>query len=107
MDLTKSYPRSVSEKLFGVVQLPRAIDKGKAAAAGTLGEYNYDCPMDQAVFDFLGMNGDDLLNVIKNAKDDAEIEAYAKQFIDKKSADEIENWNADWLTRKPTGESME
>ncbi|HKU68661.1 MAG TPA: DUF5069 domain-containing protein [Candidatus Baltobacteraceae bacterium] len=107
MDLTKNYPRSVHERLFGVVQLPRTIDKGKASAHGNLGEYDYGCPMDRAVFAFLGMNGDELLEVIKNAKSDAEIEAYAKGFIDKKSAGEIERWNSEWVSHKPEGRSLE
>jgi hypothetical protein len=50
MDLTETYPRSVHDKWLGLVQLGRALDKGKAKANGTLGEYNYDCPMDNAVF---------------------------------------------------------
>lgn len=107
MDLTKTYPRSVHEKMLGIVQLPRTIDKGKAKAYGNTGEYNYDCPMDKALFDFLGVNGDELLEVIKNAKSDAEIEAYCKQFVDRKSPDEIERWNHEWVTHKPEGPSLE
>lgn len=107
MDLTKTYPRSVHEKLFGLVQLPRTIDKGKAKAYGNTGEYNYDCPMDKALFEFLGMNGDELLAVIKNAKSDAEIEAYCKPFVDKKPPSEIERWNHEWVTHKPEGPSLE
>ncbi len=105
MDLTKTYPRSVHDKWLGLVQLGRALDKGKAKANGTLGEYNYDCPMDNAVFDFLGMDGEEFLGVIKNAKNDAEIEAYAKQFVDKKSPAEIEQWNREWVSHAPEGES--
>lgn len=101
MDLTTSYPRSVRDKLFGVVQIGRAIDKGKATAAGTNGEYNYDCPMDDAVFEFLGIDGDKLLDVIKNAKSDSDIESYVKDFIDKKSPQEIETWNKEWLAHEP------
>ncbi len=101
MDLTTSYPRSVHEKLFGLVQIGRAIDKGKATAAGTNGEYNYDCPMDDAVFEFLGIDGDKLLDVIKNAKSDADIQSYVKGFIDKKSPQEIETWNKEWLAHEP------
>jgi Domain of unknown function (DUF5069) len=104
VDLTKDYPRSVSAKWQGIVQLGRAVDKGKAFAQGTNGEYNYDCPMDKAVFDFLGIDGNQLLEVIKNAKGDAEIESYTRPFIAKKSAQEIEQWNQEWLTRKPEGE---
>lgn len=107
MDLTKNYPRSVREKVHGVVQLARAIDKGKAKAHGNPGEYNFDCPMDQAVFEFLGINGEEFFEVIKNAKSDAEIEAYAKQFIDKKSRAEIERWNREWLEHGPSDESRE
>lgn len=107
MDLIKTYPRSVREKWLGVVQLGRALDKGKAKAFGSLGEYSYDCPMDKGVFDFLGMDGEEFFNVIKNAKSDAEIEAYAKQFIDKKSPEEIERWNTAWLTHRPEGEKWD
>jgi hypothetical protein len=107
MDLTKSYPRSVHEKVLGIVQLARTIDKGKAKAYGNLGEYNYDCPMDKALFEFLGMNGDELLDVIKNAKSDDEILAYSKRFVERKSPAEIERWNHEWVTRKPEGPSLE
>lgn len=106
MDLTKSYPRSVHEELFGVVQIARAIDKGKGQARGNIGEYHYNCPMDKAVFEFLGIDHEALLNVIKNAKSDAEIEAYVKPFVEKKSPVEIEEWNREWVTHKPEGDSL-
>jgi hypothetical protein len=105
MDLTKDYPRSVHAKLHGVVQLPRTIDKGRAKAHGNIGEYHYNCPMDQAVFSFLGIDHEELLRVIKNANSDAEIEAYVKPFVDKKSPAEIERWNREWVAREPEGES--
>jgi hypothetical protein len=106
VDLTKDYPRSVSAKWQGIVQLGRAIDKGKATAQGTAGEYNFDCPMDKAVFEFLGIDGAQLLEVIKNAKGDAEIEAYTRPFVAKKSAQEIDQWNQEFLSHKPEGESL-
>ena len=85
--------------------LGRALDKAKAQAFGNPGEYNYDCPMDKAVFDFLGMDGEEFLDVVKNAKSDAEIESYAKQFVDKKSPQEIESWNREWVSQR--GDSKE
>lgn len=106
LDLTQTYPRSVREKLLGVVQIARTIDKGKGAAGDTLGEYDYNCPMDKAVFEFLGIDHQALLDVIKNAKSDNEINAYVKSFIDKKSPEEIERWNQEWLSHKPTGDSL-
>ncbi len=107
MDLTKTYPRSVRDKWQGVVQLGRAIDKAKATAHGNVGEYNYDCPMDKHVFEFLGINDRALLETVKNAKSDADIEAYTKPFVDKKSPQDIEQFNRDWLNSTPKGESLE
>ncbi|HXP92558.1 MAG TPA: DUF5069 domain-containing protein [Candidatus Binatia bacterium] len=101
MDLTKSYPRSVREKMLGIVQLARTIDKGKAVVDGNVGEYNYDCPMDKHLFEYLGLDGEKLLAAIKNAKNDAEIEAYVKPFVAKKSAAELERWNEEWLRHAP------
>jgi len=101
MDLTKRYPRSVRDKVAGVVMLGRAIDKGKATANGTNGEYNFDCPMDKAVFGFLGIDAAALLDVIKNAKSDAEIEAYAREQTSRKTPAEIEDWNRSFLNYGP------
>lgn len=101
MDLTKEYPRSVRAKWQGVVQLARTIDKGKASALGTIADYHYNCPMDQAVFGFLGIDHERLLNVIKGAKSDSEIEAYTRPFVAAKSAEEIARWNREWLAHEP------
>jgi hypothetical protein len=95
----------VHEKYLGIVQLGRALDKGKATAHGNVGEYHFACPMDSAVFEFLGIDGKEFLGVIKNAKSDAEIDAYAKQFVDKKTPAQIEQWNREWVSHEPEGES--
>lgn len=107
MDLTKTPPRSVHEKWLGVVQLGRTLDKATAQALGNVGEYHFNCPMDQAVFGFLGINAEEFLNTVKNARSDAEIEAYAKTFVDKKTPAEIDQWNREWVSHKPEGESLE
>ncbi len=101
MDLTQTYPTSVKTKLHGIVQIARTIDKGKAKAHGKLGEYHYNCSMDAAVFAFLGIDHEALLDVITKAKSDAEISDYVGSFIHKKSPAEIEAWNAQWLKSGP------
>jgi Domain of unknown function (DUF5069) len=106
MDLTTSYPRSVSEKLFGLVQIGRTLDKGKALAHGNIEEYHYNCPMDQAVFAFLGIDHEALLSEIKT-KDDAAVQAYVKNFVDKKTPQEIDSWNTEYVNHKPEGESLQ
>ena len=101
MDLTTSYPASVREKLLGIVQLKRTIDKGKAEAIGKAGEYNYDCPMDKHLFEWLGISGEDLLDVIKSAKSDDEISEYVAPYVHAKTDEEIEAFNSGWLQYGP------
>jgi hypothetical protein len=106
LDLTQTVPRSVGEKMLGIVQLARATDKAKAVAHGRVGEYKYDCPMDQGLFDYLGMDSKAFFNAVKDAKDDSEIEAYANTFVAKKDPRSIEAFNKKWLSTVPTGESL-
>ncbi len=101
MDLTMQYPTSVKTKLHGLVQIARTIDKGKAKANGNIGEYHYNCPMDAAVFAFLGIDHQTLLDVITKATTDQEITDYVGTFIHKKSGAEIEAWNTEWLKSRP------
>ncbi|GAC1660125.1 MAG: hypothetical protein NVS4B13_07750 [Candidatus Elarobacter sp.] len=89
------------EKLLGVVQLGRAVDKGIALANGLNGEYNFDCPMDKQLFEFLSLDGDALFQVIKKAQSESEIEAYLKPSVEKKNAPEIESFNEAFLAGGP------
>lgn len=107
LDLTKEYPRSVHEKVHALVMIGRAIDKGKALAHGNIGEYNFNCPMDAAVFAFLGIDHAKLLEVIKHAKSDSEIYAYVQPFIEKKTPSEIQAWNHELISDRPEGDSLE
>jgi hypothetical protein len=106
MDLTKCSPRSVGETMLGIVQLARATDKAKALAHGTIGEYKYDCSMDRGLFDYLGMDSKAYLQVVRDAKNDTEIETYANTYVSKKDSRSIENFNKKWLSSVPTGESL-
>lgn len=106
MDLTKTAPRSVNDMMLGIVQLARTTDKAKALAHGKIGEYKYDCPMDQGLFDYLNMDPKAFLDVVNEAKNDSEIEAYAKTFVAKKDPRNVEDFNKKWLAAVPTGESL-
>jgi len=110
MNSTTTFPRSVHEKYLGIVQLARTIDKAKMVANGTIGEYQYECPMDQALFTEFGIDGKKLssvvADVVKNASHGPAIEAYVKPLVQKKTQIELERFNRDTLSRKPTGESL-
>jgi hypothetical protein len=77
-DLRRHPPRSPRTRLGGFVHLPRLIDKARALAAGTQGDYHYPCPFDARFFDFTGVNADAFLAEVKSGKSDAELLAYVQ-----------------------------
>ena len=107
MNLTQTTPRSVREKHLGLVQLARTIDKAKALAHGTIGEYEYPSAMDEGLFEFLGMKSSDFLEFLKLSKSDADIDGYIRGFAGKKSPDEIASFNQRWMSSVPKGESLQ
>lgn len=107
---TSEFPRSVHEKYLGIVQLARTIDKAKMIANGTIGEYQYNCPMDQALFAEFGIDSkklaDTVLDVSKNAGHASIIELYLKPLIDKKTQPERDRFNRETVERQPIGDSL-
>ncbi|HLN47288.1 MAG TPA: DUF5069 domain-containing protein [Magnetospirillaceae bacterium] len=73
MDLTTSYPRSPKEKMRGIVSLARTIDKARAYNEGKLGEYDYDCPHDRPLFEFLGTDGEEFARKVRELDSDERI----------------------------------
>lgn len=55
-DLLREFPRSPRESLGGYVVAARVLDKCRAAVAGTLGEYHFNCLLDRHFFDFTGID---------------------------------------------------
>jgi len=50
--LTKQAPHSPRQRIAGFAIAARTVDKCRASLAGTLGEYHYDCPLDNKLFSF-------------------------------------------------------
>jgi hypothetical protein len=102
IDLTKQAPRSPRVRLGGYVILPRMLDKGRAAVAGTLGEFKYACPLDQRFLEFVGIDPEALKKQLAAGKTDGEvlewIEANAKR---KTSAGEVLAWSMAQEQRGP------
>ena len=53
-DLTKEPPRSPRIRVGGYAILGRTLDKCRALIAGNIGEYHFDCPLDNMLFGFKG-----------------------------------------------------
>ena len=102
MDLTKGVPRSTKQKMLGVVSLARTIDKARAYNDGKLGEYDYDCPHDKPLFEFLGTDGTTFAAKVKGLQTDENIQAWLKsEFMSKKTEADIQRFNDDRMQWHP------
>src|SRR5437660_12131757 len=72
-DLTKEPPRSPKTRLGGYVILSRTIDKCRALLWGNIGEYHFDCPLDNMLFGFKGIKGHDFKSFVETGANDYEI----------------------------------
>jgi hypothetical protein len=75
-DLSKHPPRSPRVRLCGFVHLPRLLDKARAKAFGNLGEYVWNCPLDQRWAAFTGIHADQVLEQVQKGASDAQVAAW-------------------------------
>jgi len=105
-DLTQRPPRSLRCRLGGYASLPRMLDKGRAVLAGKNGEYHYNCPLDQRVLGFLGIDAEALKAELAAGKGDGEILQWINANAKNKHADwEIEQWSAHVERRGPDSDA--
>ena len=105
-DLTKRPPRSPRCRLGGYAILPRMLDKGRAEIAGTNGEFNYNCPLDQHIINFLGFDPEGLREQLVAGKGDGEIlEWINSNAKHKRSPWEIEQWSDFQQRRGPDSDA--
>jgi Domain of unknown function (DUF5069) len=88
-DLTKEPPRSPRIRLGGYPILARAIDKGRATLSGNVGEYHFDCPLDNYLFGFKEVKGSDVKELLAKGSLDEEIVAWLDSNGASKTAEEI------------------
>jgi hypothetical protein len=93
-DLSREAPRSPRVRLGGYVLMARMIDKGRATLNGTNGEYHFNCPVDNMLFSFKGVNGDEVRQVLASGATDDEIVAWFNAHGLPKSNAEIKAWSA-------------
>jgi hypothetical protein len=93
-DLTRQPPRSPRVRLGGYATLPRMLDKGRATINGKNGEYHFNCPLDQRLLGFLGLDANALKKELAKGKGDGEILTWVeKNARHKHSAFEINAWS--------------
>lgn len=107
-DLTQRPPRSTRIRLGGYALLPRMLDKGRAELTGKGGEYHYNCPLDQRILAFLGIEAEALKAQLAAGKGDGEILSWIRTHQTNRHTDaEIEAWSDSQEKRGPDADSRE
>ncbi len=92
-DLTTTFPRSPRVTLGGFVVAARTLDKCRAILAGSAGEYHFDCPLDNLLFDFTGITAEEFKTKVAEGLSE---KAFAEWLGEKSShlePREIIQWN--------------
>src|SRR6202142_1658351 len=92
-DLTKQAPHSPRERIAGFAIASRAVDKCRASLAGTLGEYRYDCSLDNMLFSFKGITGEQFKTALQASATYEEVGAWLHASGTAKTATEIKAWS--------------
>jgi len=100
-DLSKEPPRSPRIRIGGYALLARMADKGRAALNGTPGEYHFNCPLDQMLFSFKGVNAEQVKPVLESGASDEDIAKWFDAHGTPKTADEIKAWSQSVEAARP------
>src|ERR1700685_942168 len=92
-DLTKQAPHSPRERIAGFAIANRTIDKCRASLTGKLGEYHYDCPLDNMLFSFKGINGEQFKTAVQAAKSYDDVGVWLQANGTKRTPDQIKAWS--------------
>jgi hypothetical protein len=92
-DLSKEPPRSPRVRIGGYVILARTTDKCRALLAGTIGDYHFDCPLDNMLFGFKGVTGDDFKAKVQAGASDDELAEWIDSHGVAKTPDEVKEWS--------------
>ena len=94
-DLTNDYPRSPRDLLAGYIIAARTLDKCRAFLNNSLGDYHFDCPLDNMFFDFVGITSEQFKEYVSTGAEDEEIAAWIVQHAQPRERIEIIRWNND------------
>ena len=95
LDLNSEFPRSPRALLGGYVVAARTLDKCRAAIAGKLGEYHFDCPLDNFFFDFTGLKAKDIKEFVATGATDDVVAAWIGENTKGLGKRRVIQWNND------------
>jgi hypothetical protein len=88
----RTFPRRGRAPLGGFRWLARVADKGRAAAAGTLHDYYYPCPIDRGMMAQWGVKPAQFDTMLRENADDAAVLAWAQANISEAKRDAANLW---------------
>src|ERR1700680_2256668 len=91
LDLTTVAPRSPRVRVGGYALLGRNIEKGRALVGGNIGYYHFDCPLDNMLFGFKGVKGDDFKAEIEKGANDREMAQWGDAHGYQQPPDEVQS----------------
>lgn len=93
-DLTREAPRSPRVLLGNYVLMARMIDKCRATIYGTAGDYHFDCPVDNMLFSFKELKGDEVRRCIATGPSDEEILSWCEANGIPRNEADVKAWSA-------------
>jgi hypothetical protein len=106
-DLTKEPPRSPRTRVGGYAILGRTLDKCRALIGGDVGEYHFNCPLDNMLFGFKGVKGDDFKAEVEKGASDMDMAKWLDTHGEKKTPEEIKRWGEEMEKANPLYENPE
>ena len=100
-DLTKEAPRSPKTRVGGYVILARTYDKCRALLWGNIGEYHFDCPLDNMLFGWKGVSGDAFKAQVERGASDEEMAKWLDNNGQKKTPEEVSAWCEQMMAVNP------
>src|SRR5712691_10831860 len=100
-DLTKEPPRSPKTRVGGYAILGRTLDKCRALLAGNIGEYHFDCPLDNMLFGWKRITGGDFKAEVEKGATDEEMTKWVNAHGRPKTDEEKRAWREEMLATNP------
>jgi hypothetical protein len=92
-DLNTDFPRSPRETVGGYVIAGRTLDKCRALVNDSIGEYHYDCPLDNMFFDFAEITAEAFKTYIATGASDDEVGQWIQSNAKQHEPIDIIKWN--------------
>lgn len=92
-DLSKEAPQSPRQRVAGYAIAKRSVDKCLASVAGTAGEYHFDCPLDNLLFTFKGITGEQFKKAVQTSKSYADVGHWLETNGATKTPAEVKTWS--------------